>query len=218
MNRQTSTTGLPQPDAGTADGRPRTLLMSIRARHAQAIMQGTKTVELRRRAPTAPIDEAVIYESGARREVIGTVRVHAVHTSDPAEIWHSFGERSAINRAEFDAYFTGATTASALELHNVRAAQRPMALHELRGLGLQAPQSWRYLDSDQHRRIVDALRLSRSASDDRRQPLLGLTMPSVPSGLAAIGRVVLRLSSSLLNTPSPSFDTTSAAVGTTPPS
>lgn len=205
MSWQTARTNLPQPDVRAADHRPRIVLMSIRTRHAQAIMQGTKTVELRRRAPNSPVDEAVIYESGARREVIGTARVHAVHTSDPAEIWRSFGERSAISRAEFDAYFVGAINASALELGDVRAAQRPMALHELRVLGLKPPQSWRYLDSDQHRRIVDGLRLSRSAKDDGHQPLPG-PRPSVLGGPAAMGRAVLRLTRPLLSTPKAWFN------------
>lgn len=133
------------------------LLISIQSRYADAILSGTKTVELRRRPPRSHPPVAVIYGSGVDRSVLGTASIEAIHTGTPAEIWEAFSAVAGVTRDEFDAYFADSDDASALELAAPRRAAEALPLDELRAMGLEPPQSWRYVDSDQLGVILSAM-------------------------------------------------------------
>lgn len=133
------------------------LLISIQPRFAEAILEGTKTVELRRRPPRDRPDVVIIYSSGTSRSVVGVAQLRGVHTSSPAEIWRRFGRRAGVSRTEFDEYFAGSDSASAIQLRRPERAEVSMPLESLREYGLEPPQSWRYLDEGSVAAIVTAL-------------------------------------------------------------
>lgn len=135
------------------------LLLSIQPRFAEAILDGTKTVELRRRPPLDLPDIAIIYSSGKARSVEGIARIKEVHTSSPSAIWKRFGAVSGVTRQEFFAYFDGSDSASAIELSSPLRAPSAMSLAALRVVGLEPPQSWRYVDETSSRDILHALGL-----------------------------------------------------------
>src|SRR5690349_10118076 len=131
------------------------LLLSLHPRYAEAILSGVKTVELRRRAPKSLPRVAVIYGSGTARSVLGVARLTGSYSGTPTEVWHRFGDRVGVSKREFDAYFLGAAQASGLELDHPRRAVTPLSLDGLRELGLEPPQSWRYLDGDPLDRLLE---------------------------------------------------------------
>lgn len=133
------------------------LLMSIQPRFADAILDGTKTVELRRKPPRNEPDVVIIYSSGKARAVLGVARLKGVHTSTPEDIWSKFGWTAGVSRAEFDEYFAGSPTASALELDQPRRGARQVPLVRLREIGLEPPQSWRYVERQTATRLLDSL-------------------------------------------------------------
>ena len=133
------------------------LLISIQPRYATAILAGHKTVELRRRPPKSHPPVVVIYGSGSEGSVVGTARLRAIHTATPDEIWAQFGGVAGVNRDEFDNYFAGSDEASALEFTAVQPAIERLPLSDLRSLGLEPPQSWRYVDGVQLCALVTAL-------------------------------------------------------------
>lgn len=140
-----------------SDPRPHALLMSIQPRYSDAILAGTKTVELRRRPPREHPGIVVIYSSGSSRTVVGTAALTGIHTSTPDDIWERFGSRAGVTRSEFDSYFVGSETASALELSDASRSAPGIPLAVLRQIGVEPPQSWRYLDWRQTRSILAAL-------------------------------------------------------------
>lgn len=148
-NTWTSTTSKSDP--------PPALLMSIKPRYANAILDGDKTVELRRKAPTQAPPTVVIYGSGSARQVLGMARLTGVHTATPNEIWMRFGSRADVTRAEFDLYFSGSQQASALELSDPHRAATQVNLDDLRRLGVRPPQSWCYLRSEALEALLEAL-------------------------------------------------------------
>lgn len=124
----------------------RVLLISVKPQYAEAILDGTKTVELRRTRPTLPDGALVLlYSSTPTRAVVGWAQLMRVQAGTPAEIWHSIGDAAAIDAETFDAYFEGADAAYALELDAVVEATQPVPLSVIRSIGVQPPQSWRYL-------------------------------------------------------------------------
>jgi predicted transcriptional regulator len=124
----------------------RVLLISVKPQYAEAILDGTKTVELRRTRPSLPDGSLVLlYSSTPTRAVVGWAHLMRVQEGSPEEIWQAIGDAAAIDQETFDAYFHGAEAAYALELDKVVEATQPVPLSVIRSIGVQPPQSWRYL-------------------------------------------------------------------------
>ncbi len=127
---------------------PRPILLSLRPRYAQAILDGAKTVELRRTRISAPDGTLVIlYATAPIRSVVGTTKLAGRFIGTPVQVWTYCGSRTGLTKREYDDYFRGADLATALLL----AAPRPLdAWHSLAELresqpSFRPPQSFRYV-------------------------------------------------------------------------
>jgi predicted transcriptional regulator len=126
----------------------------VKPQYANAILDGTKTVELRRTRPNLPDGSLVIlYSSTPTRAVVGWAHLTGVREGTPIEIWDNYGAAAAIEEPDYDAYFDGTDQAFALELEDVVAAVQPIPLEVIRSIGIQPPQSWRYVPADVTTRI-----------------------------------------------------------------
>lgn len=129
----------------------RNVLVSIRPEYASKIMNGQKTVELRRRFPetTAVGATILIYSSSPVQAIVGYATIKDVLHLPVKNIWRDYSEAACINKADFDAYFTGLTKGYVIILTDVKSL-----LNQLRAIDLQeefgfvAPQSFRYVDSE----------------------------------------------------------------------
>ena len=123
----------------------RGIVASIHPRHAQAILNGTKTIELRKRPPGCGelIDRMYIYETAPTSLVVGRVEVGAIVRAVPESFWTHYGARTGVSEAEFFEYFGGAVEASGIEIGFPRRYARPYPIAEL-GL-TRPPQSWCYV-------------------------------------------------------------------------
>jgi predicted transcriptional regulator len=133
------------------------LLVSVRPHYAELLLDGSKTVELRRVRPRAALGTLVlIYASSPARSLVGMGRVAAIHAADQDAVWRSHGEYTGVTREEYDAYFEGCKTAVAITLSDVKRLKRPRMLAELRHKyhGFRPPQSFRYLDAAQVAALV----------------------------------------------------------------
>lgn len=127
------------------DRQQRELLLSMRPRFADAILEGTKRIELRRTIPRiSPGTRTTLYASTPRKAVVGQVRILGIISAVPHELWRRHGSESGITEREFFAYFSGAETAYGLQLEDPRPLS-PIPLSELRAAGIEPPQSWRYM-------------------------------------------------------------------------
>jgi predicted transcriptional regulator len=126
---------------------PRALVLSLRPRFADAILDGRKTAELRRQRVGAPAGTRIIlYSSTPVMAVVGTARIAAVHTLQPGSAWRRFGRRLQLQRDEFDNYLTGCLAACVVELEHVQRLDSPLPLGQLHQLTrFRPPQSYRYL-------------------------------------------------------------------------
>lgn len=119
-------------------------LMSIHPHYAFAILQGKKTVELRRRPFPDSVRGVAVYATAPVRLVLGTVEVTAVKRLPSSTAWRQYGHQAAIRVEAFDKYFAGAPEASVIELRNPVPFETQVRLTDLR-VGLRAPMSWKYL-------------------------------------------------------------------------
>jgi predicted transcriptional regulator/DNA-binding XRE family transcriptional regulator len=136
----------------------RDVVLSIRPEFSEKILQGVKTVELRRRFPvSAPRGTvAYIYSTSPVRALVGRAEITNVIKLPVTDIWKKFGHSASIKKSEFDAYFSGLNEGFALKFSNARALPRQLDLSELRErFGFEPPQSFLYANPVLRRALQD---------------------------------------------------------------
>ncbi|WP_338602358.1 hypothetical protein [Saccharopolyspora sp. SCSIO 74807] len=143
----------------------RPLLLSLRPRFAEAILTGSKTVELRRTRVAAPIGtELVLYASSPVMSVVGVATLLGRESGTPDSIWRKHKQHAGVRRREYDEYFAGSGLATALSIGKAQALAIPYTLAWLRDeAAFQPPQSYRYLTS------ADPISLRRLAEMEPNQ-------------------------------------------------
>ncbi|MEU4310907.1 hypothetical protein [Streptomyces rochei] len=134
----------------------RALLLSLHPRFATAILDGDKTVELRRQRVAAPPGTPVIiYATSPVMALTGTARLAAVDSATPAQLWHRHKAACGVSKAEYTRYMDGATQASALLIDHARPLSSTVSLDHLRAVNaFHPPQSYRYLTREALRELV----------------------------------------------------------------
>lgn len=132
------------------------IFLSIRPRFAELILSGAKSVELRRVRPKViEGDLVLLYASSPVRELIGVCTVSRVEVAPTPELWKKHGQKSGLQRAEFNSYFEGAAQSVAISVQGARRVIKPRTLDELRERlpGFAPPQSFSYVSQDDLRRL-----------------------------------------------------------------
>jgi len=112
---------------------PDHILISLEPRHAENILKGYKTVELRRREmKISPGAIVWIYAKLPVGSIIGRTMVTAVHVLAPASLWRRFGASAGVTRSEFFEYFEGVPRGVALELAHCQRLRSAITLESLR--------------------------------------------------------------------------------------
>lgn len=125
----------------------RSLLLSVRPRFADAILDGTKRVELRRTRIGATDGTLVIlYATAPTMAVIGVATLAGRETNTPTEIWRKHHRDLGLSRTEFDSYLDGASHPTALTLEHAHRLDTAYPLATLRRAnGFCPPQSYRFV-------------------------------------------------------------------------
>lgn len=105
------------------------VLLSVRSPHVERLLDGSKTVEFRRRTWNVPDGStAILYASRNRRAIVGALTVTSTEVGSRTALWNSHGKRSGLTRNEYREYFSGASVAVAISVGAVRALDQPLAL------------------------------------------------------------------------------------------
>ncbi|MFC8045122.1 hypothetical protein [Nocardia sp. NPDC057353] len=136
-----------QVAAGGSPLELRPLLLSLRPRFAEAILDGSKTVELRRTRVSAPSGTLlVLYASSPVMAVVGVATLADRDTASPSAIWRRHRHHIGLSHAEFTDYFEGTEQATAISVIAPHSLPSPLTLGQLRAhSAFQPPQSYRYL-------------------------------------------------------------------------
>jgi predicted transcriptional regulator len=126
---------------------PMDFLVSVRPQYAAKILDGEKTVELRRRFPnTGSIGATVfIYSSSPIRALVGSVKIKDVQKLSVSEIWKEHSDAACISRTDFYRYFRGVKFGFAIMLGPVKPMTRVTASDLKLQFGIVPPQSYRYV-------------------------------------------------------------------------
>jgi len=129
----------------------RALLLSIRPQHAEKILDGSKTVELRRVCPQVNEGDLVlVYASSPVKALTGAFRVGQVVGQPPRDLWRKTGAQTGITWGEFEQYFSGVDMAFGIVIADAWRLPRPLPLPHIRERcpGFHPPRNYRYLISD----------------------------------------------------------------------
>lgn len=121
------------------------VLLSISPCYANAILDGSKRYELRRRVFRDPaVDCVFLYSTVPEKKVVGLFQVREIVVASPRDLWEVVQDASGIDRQLFFRYFHLANTGYAI---GVAAPVRldspidPRAIHS----GFRPPQSFAYV-------------------------------------------------------------------------
>lgn len=135
------------------------LFLSIRPQYVARILDGSKTVELRRVRPNVDSGQsALIYSSSPTMAVLAVATIERIESSEPAELWPHVRHAAGVSKAEYDDYFYAASRAVAIWIRNVTPLLHPVSLAELRERWpwFRPPQSYRYVSAElKHQRLHD---------------------------------------------------------------
>jgi predicted transcriptional regulator len=107
-------------------------------------LDGSKTVEFRKRPLATDVDRVVIYTTAPVMAVVGEFRIADQVVSTPTDLWRRYSAVAGIERAAFFEYFDGAREGVGIVIDGVTEYETPQPLSEF-DPGSRPPQSFRYL-------------------------------------------------------------------------
>jgi predicted transcriptional regulator len=124
----------------------RDVVLSIRPNYSTKIMQGIKTVEVRRISGVSTSRRRRLHLFNvAVQAKVGSAEIAEVIKLPVVDIWKKFNKMAQIERSSFNEYFTGVKQGFALQFANVRPFSRSIKLAELRTrFAFEPPQSFLY--------------------------------------------------------------------------
>ena len=127
-----------------------TLFLSVKPVFANKILDGSKTIELRRIRPhVVPGQSVLIYSSSPEMSLLGRAFIEEILCNTPTTLWGQVKGAAGVTRDEYDAYFAGASMAIGLRLGRTQRLRTPISLREIRVRWpwLKPPQSYRFVQA-----------------------------------------------------------------------
>lgn len=156
--------------------------MAIQPQFAEAILNGSKRIEFRKRRLASDIDTVLIYESAPTQRIVGHFTIERTELASPRRLWRSYGAVGSIRRADYLNYFGDSPQAVGLVIKASERYRRPVALDEL-DLRPSVPQSFIYLPQA----VLAQIRaLQGGAEHSAGRRLQGASEPPAMSAEAAI--------------------------------
>lgn len=150
------------------------LLMSIKANFAERLMNGSKSIEIRKQFSDRWTGRNVVfYASKPVRSLVGQATVNSVTKGQPGILWSLFETRMGCSRSEFDAYVGDAAEIAAIEFKNVSRYEDSVRLSKISDLlheKLTPPQSYLGLTSSKKHIWMNAIYLANLFRRSKASP------------------------------------------------
>ncbi len=129
------------------------LVLAIRPRFTDSILDGTKTVELRRSKPRVESGHmALIYACAPVKAIVGGFVIDGFLTARPDALWTAVKGKAAVTYEEFKAYFKDCGVGHAISIRDPWRARTPVPLEVLRTEcpSFHPPRSYGYISLSGH--------------------------------------------------------------------
>jgi predicted transcriptional regulator len=129
------------------------LLISVKPEFAEKIINGEKTIELRKSAPKKVRKEnyILIYVTSPIKELWGICKISEILKDSPNKFWDNYGSKTGITEEQFKLYFKTNKKAFGIELKEVRNfSKHSIDLQNLRKAfpKFMPPQTYAYINYD----------------------------------------------------------------------
>ncbi len=128
------------------------ILLPIYPKYANAIMDGRKKVEFRKKNIPKTIEYVLVYSTVPEKKVIGYFKVKEVQEKTPKELWDDFGDCGEIEKDLFFDYYKGNEFAKGIVIEATTIFENPITLTDIDN-NLRAPQSFRYIDDKMWKKV-----------------------------------------------------------------
>lgn len=122
----------------------RVALMAIHPVYAEAILDGTKKVEFRKRRLAEDIRTVWIYATAPVQRIVGEFHIGQTVIDSPETIWSSYGAVGIIEHSDYQNYFAEKAEAVAFVVQGATRYETPVALDDLEPRP-SIPQSFSYI-------------------------------------------------------------------------
>ncbi|MEJ6399964.1 hypothetical protein [Nicoliella lavandulae] len=120
------------------------VLISIKPKYVNEIINGNKKYEFRKHAFKKPVDYIYIYETRPIMKVTHKFKLTDVIIDTPNNIWNKCSSVSGMNLSDFSRYYQNSNKAVAIKIDKLETLEEPLSLSDLDVK--QAPQSFIYLN------------------------------------------------------------------------
>jgi predicted transcriptional regulator len=133
------------------------ILLSVKPKFADLIIEGSKLVELRRSIPALSVGIIAIYSSSPIQSIVALADVKEIVEASPSKLWAISKENGGgLTKIELMAYFDSKKTGYALMLENVRIFTKPISPKKIFKI-FTAPQSFKYLSAKELQKLESLL-------------------------------------------------------------
>ena len=130
------------------------VLLSIKPRFVEAIIDGRKRYEFRKNKFTKKdITRAYIYSTSPVKKIIGIFKISDIIEDSPSALWDRLKDHAGISEDEFFDYFRNKETGFALEIKEVEKFKNPIDPKTLIP-NFVPPQSFHYIKAPIEMKIV----------------------------------------------------------------
>lgn len=126
-----------------APNSPVVALLSIKPIYANAILDGKKKVEFRKRAFKRQVSHVVIYATTPVQRVVGWFKTKRLEQMSPSALWKRFATVGGISKDDFNTYYNGSESGVAIHVDHPRRLANPISIKRIK-ISV-APQSYAYL-------------------------------------------------------------------------
>ncbi|HZF50439.1 MAG TPA: hypothetical protein VE093_17395 [Polyangiaceae bacterium] len=152
------------------------LLLSVRPKYASKILDGSKSVEIRRAFSTKWAGQRVVlYASDPVSSLVGEAHIANVVPGTPGKLWDAFHDHIGCTKEDFDSYTGSSGEIFAIILRDPCPYTRPIHRKEISGIlgeKLHPPQSYTCLE--RNRPWTRAVSIAEALQSSSRHPLLVL--------------------------------------------
>lgn len=131
----------------------RVAVLAVHPEFADAILEGRKQVEFRKRPLAPDVTHVLIYSTKPVGAIVGAFQIRCQVESEPESLWSQFSEEGGIDKERFDEYFADCAKAFAICVGEVICSMNRVDLRTALGV-TRPPQSYQYLESPRGRAIL----------------------------------------------------------------
>ncbi|WP_158829333.1 ASCH domain-containing protein [Mucilaginibacter lacusdianchii] len=125
------------------------ILISVKEKYVQQMLEGKKTIELRKAKPKAAQgDTIIIYTTQPRKAITAIALVENIIVTTPSEMWAKHAWQLGVTREEFDQYYHNHQRAIGIRMTAITPLNAEILLSAIKLIhpNFAPPQTFKYLN------------------------------------------------------------------------